>query len=67
MSRKLQVTELEDRIAPTVFTTIGQILSMLPQDAPLPSNLRQVGNLSPDQPVGVSDAAWARILAALRK
>jgi len=58
MSRKLQVTELEKRVAPTVFSTIGQLLATLPQDTTLPSNMQVVGNLSPDQPIAVSDALW---------
>jgi hypothetical protein len=58
MSRKLQVTELEKRVAPTVFGTIGQLLSSLPQDTTLPSNMQVVGNLSPDQQIAVSDSLW---------
>jgi hypothetical protein len=58
MNRKLQVTELEKRVAPTVFTTIGQLLSMLPQDSTLPANIKAVGNLSPDQRIAVSDSLW---------
>ncbi len=64
MSRKLQVTELENRIAPTVITTIGQLLSMLPQGATLPSNIR-TGTLNPDQTVAMTDATYAKLLALL--
>ncbi len=65
MSRKLQVTELENRIAPTVVTTIGQLLSMMPAGATLPPNVRQVGTLNPDQQVALSDATWAKLQALL--
>jgi hypothetical protein len=61
MNRKLQVTELEKRVAPTVFTTIGQLLSSLPKDSTLPANMKAVGNLSPDQPIAVSDSLWAAL------
>lgn len=67
MSRKLKVTELENRIAPTVYTTIGDLLAMLPAGAKLPSNFKQVGNLSPSTPIAVSDATWAAFQNALRK
>jgi hypothetical protein len=67
MSRKLQVTELENRVAPTVFTTVGQLLSMLPADSTLPANLKAVGNLSPDQRIAVSDSLWAALQRGARR
>jgi hypothetical protein len=66
MSRKLQITELERRVAPTVFGTIGQLLSSLPQDTTLPSNVQVVGNLSPDQPIAISDSLWQALQKGAR-
>lgn len=67
MSRKLQMTELESRIAPTVVTTIGELLKMFPTDAALPPNVRQIGSLNPNQSVSFTDATWAKIVAASAK
>ncbi|MCU0229756.1 MAG: hypothetical protein MUC67_00095 [Acidobacteria bacterium] len=67
MSRKLQVTELESRVAPTVFTTIGQLLSMLPADSTLPSNMKIVGNLSPDQRIAIPDSLWQALQSGARR
>ncbi len=68
MSRKLNVTELESRVAPTVFTNVGTLLSMLnAAGKTVPPNVRQVGNLNPDQQIAVPDSLWAQLQAGAQK
>ncbi len=65
--RKLRMTELESRIAPSHTVTVGQLLSMLPAGATLPANMRQVGTLNPDQQLTFSDKTWAALMTQLGK
>ncbi len=69
MSRKLNVTELESRVAPTVFTNIGTLLSMLNAAGKtgLPANMRGIKNLDPNQQIAVPDSLWAQLQAGAQK